>query len=302
MTETHILIEFTKLQHPVLDLLASLFTFLGNEEFYFLIIPLIYWCFSAKTGFRLFYIFLLSVYINSFLKITVAVERPIGTEGVNSIFISSAEVGSHYPYDSFPSGHAQGSATLWGYLAAVVRRKWFTAAALFLILSISLSRLYSGLHWPSDIVAGLILGGLVVSAGIFVQKRIIYLPGYLKWILGLVLPFLLVIIFPEEEGMKYAGILLGAGIGYFIQERAVNMQIDDRVWRRIAAFILGITVTFTLQSGLKAYFPDTVLFDFIRYGVIGIWITLAAPFLFMKTGLYKRKSPFSIPPDYVFFR
>ncbi|SES33750.1 phosphatase PAP2 family protein [Salipaludibacillus aurantiacus] len=302
MTETHILIEFTKLQNPVLDLVASLFTFLGNEEFYFLIIPLIYWCFSAKTGFRLFYIFLLSVYINSFLKITVAVERPIGTEGVNSIFISSAEVGSHYPYDSFPSGHAQGSATLWGYLAAVVRRKWFTAAALFLILSISLSRLYSGLHWPSDIVAGLILGGLVISAGIFVQKRIIYLPDYFKWLLGLVLPLFLVIIFPEEEGMKYAGILLGAGIGYFVQERAVNMQIDNRVWRRSAAFILGITVTFALQSGLKAYFPETVLFDFIRYGVIGIWITLAAPYLFMKTGLYKRKSRFSIPPDYVVFR
>ncbi|MFC0558487.1 hypothetical protein [Halalkalibacter alkalisediminis] len=112
MNQAEFLRTITQYQHPLLDSIAVVLTFLGNEEFYFLLVPLVYWCFSKTAGFRLFYIFLLSVTVNAFLKITYAILRPIGVEGVQSIFISSAEVGSHYPYDSFPSGHAQGSTTL----------------------------------------------------------------------------------------------------------------------------------------------------------------------------------------------
>lgn len=282
-----ILTEITNLQNSLFNFFALFFTFLGNEQFYFLIIPFIYWCVSKKIGFRLFYIFLLSVYVNSFLKIFFAIERPIGTEGVNSIFVSSAEVGSHYPYDSFPSGHAQGSATLWGYLATVIRKPTFTVFAIFLIFFISFSRLYTGLHWPTDVVIGILLGAFFVLTGVFLQARIAKLPTMVKWIFLFITPLVLIVIFPKEEGMKYAGILLGAGVGYMIQEKFVNMKIDKQIMRKIIAFIVGIIGTLSLQVGLKVVFPEMAFYDFIRYGVIGLWITLIAPYLFMKLAIYK---------------
>jgi undecaprenyl-diphosphatase len=63
---------------------------------------------------------------------------------------------------SFPSGHAVISFTLYGGMAAwlfVARRKekwvWFTTFFLLLLATIiALTRVYLGVHWPSDIAAG----------------------------------------------------------------------------------------------------------------------------------------------------
>jgi membrane-associated phospholipid phosphatase len=63
---------------------------------------------------------------------------------------------------SFPSGHALISLCFYGLLAGTLthdqRSKWqrglvWTAAALFITL-IGLSRVYLGVHWPSDVLAG----------------------------------------------------------------------------------------------------------------------------------------------------
>lgn len=65
---------------------------------------------------------------------------------------------------SFPSGHATGSAAFFLALFLVLMRlipSWRVFAALsglFLALSISASRLYLQVHYPSDILAGLLLG------------------------------------------------------------------------------------------------------------------------------------------------
>ena len=68
---------------------------------------------------------------------------------------------------SFPSGHVMAAAALWGLAPLVVtlftrnRRIWWatTIGSALLILAIAASRTYLGVHWFSDIVAGLIVGG-----------------------------------------------------------------------------------------------------------------------------------------------
>lgn len=69
---------------------------------------------------------------------------------------------------SFPSGHSANSAivylTLAGLLTQVVRgratRRYFQAAALALVAAIGTSRVYLGVHWPSDVLAGWSFGML----------------------------------------------------------------------------------------------------------------------------------------------
>ncbi|HKO56840.1 MAG TPA: phosphatase PAP2 family protein [Thermoanaerobaculia bacterium] len=73
---------------------------------------------------------------------------------------------------SFPSGHAMGSTVAFGalsYLAmrALPRTRWKAAAFAFaatLILFVSLSRIYLGVHWVSDVGAGIVAGTLWVTA------------------------------------------------------------------------------------------------------------------------------------------
>jgi undecaprenyl-diphosphatase len=67
---------------------------------------------------------------------------------------------------SFPSGHAMSAAVVYGtvaYLAARLQGRHVTRVltmvfALVMILLICISRLYLGVHYPSDVIAGLIIG------------------------------------------------------------------------------------------------------------------------------------------------
>lgn len=71
---------------------------------------------------------------------------------------------------SFPSGHSSGVATLvgvllvafWPYLAGPARRRALALAAGALAVVVAWTRLALGVHYLSDVVAGLALGGLVV--------------------------------------------------------------------------------------------------------------------------------------------
>ncbi|HKX30908.1 MAG TPA: phosphatase PAP2 family protein [Blastocatellia bacterium] len=68
---------------------------------------------------------------------------------------------------SFPSGHAMASMVVYGMAAyllelAFPRFRWFfRVLAAVLILMIGTSRVYLGVHWPSDVLAGFV-GGLAV--------------------------------------------------------------------------------------------------------------------------------------------
>lgn len=76
------------------------------------------------------------------------------------------EWGTHAMTSSFPSGHAMSAATVYvtvAYLAArLQRRRWARWAtvivALVIVLLIAASRVYLGVHYPSDVAAGVVLG------------------------------------------------------------------------------------------------------------------------------------------------
>lgn len=74
--------------------------------------------------------------------------------------------GTHVATSSFPSGHATSAIVVYAtvaYLAATLqRRAWARAATLavagLVVLLIAASRLFLGVHYPSDVAAGLVIG------------------------------------------------------------------------------------------------------------------------------------------------
>jgi membrane-associated phospholipid phosphatase len=75
------------------------------------------------------------------------------------------------PTSSFPSGHTAASTTLYGLLAVIViaysaRSAWrilAVVAAAVIVVSIGMSRLYRGMHYPSDVAGGILLGLLWIT-------------------------------------------------------------------------------------------------------------------------------------------
>ncbi len=77
---------------------------------------------------------------------------------------------------SFPSGHALGSLVLYGFLAYLLAThypkyaKIFYSLAVVVIAAIGISRLYLGVHWPTDIIAGYGVGFLWLMLCIVMLK------------------------------------------------------------------------------------------------------------------------------------
>jgi membrane-associated phospholipid phosphatase len=79
---------------------------------------------------------------------------------------------------SFPSGHVAASVAVYGALALVLawhfresRWRWAAyVAGIALPLFVAASRMYRGMHNPTDALAGLLMGVLAVAAAVFVSR------------------------------------------------------------------------------------------------------------------------------------
>jgi membrane-associated phospholipid phosphatase len=133
------------------------YSLFGTAEFFLVAMPLLYWCVDASVGARLAVALIASNSLNSLLKVAFHLPRPY--------WVDRRALGlSTEPSYGLPSGHAMNSTTLWGYLAIQFKRWWTWAAALVLIGLVSLSRLYLGVHFPTDVLAGWVFGALVLVA------------------------------------------------------------------------------------------------------------------------------------------
>ncbi|MFD9829653.1 phosphatase PAP2 family protein [Tsukamurella tyrosinosolvens] len=78
--------------------------------------------------------------------------------------------------ESFPSGHALNSMVVLGTFGvaayALTGRRWPLVAALAGSLAIGLSRVYLAAHWLLDVLAGWVIGAVVVAAGLLVLRLI----------------------------------------------------------------------------------------------------------------------------------
>ncbi|MFQ5407875.1 MAG: phosphatase PAP2 family protein [Anaerolineales bacterium] len=307
------IIQGLQLLSPALDGLMGFFTFLGTIQFYLILIPFLYWNVDTRLGLRVLFLLVGSGVGTDYLKQLMHLPRPYWVGGVRRL---STELSY-----GIPSGHASGSLAIGALLAARFRQRWLWGGLAALIFFIGLSRMYLGVHFPHDVVAGWALG--LASAYLFVKAEMWVAPwlrARSEWaqlalafgasvviILGALLVQALISGSPDPAGWAAfsrqarsispyftgAGTLLGGSAGYVHMRRRAPFRTDGAWARRLARFALGAVGTFLVLEALDGLFAllaedETLLgylLRYVRYAATAYYATFGAPALFLRLKL-----------------
>lgn len=268
------------LHNPVADYIFVSLSFLGSEPTYILLIAILYWNVDKRFGFRLAVLFLTSMAINNLLKTLVHSTRPIGQPGMRSVYVSSA------PGFSFPSGHAQGAATLYPYLwRRWPRQKMLLWIGILMITGISFSRLYLGLHWLTDILGGYLIGTMIVILFQRIDKSLFKLTISLsvKLALSLTLPLLFLAAYHTPQGFQIVGFVIGFTCGYFLEDTFLDYRERTKLSYSILKTLCGLI---PLGVWVWAWHSLTTYYPWIHLPILvvgGLWTSFGAPYLFRRT-------------------
>lgn len=267
---------------PGLTALMRALSMLGSELFFLAALPPIYWLWRRTAGARLGLVFLVTVVLNAALKEGFGVSRPPAPH---------LEVAEGF---SFPSGHAQVSAAFWGWLAVELRRPWFSVAAVALVAGVMLSRVYLGVHWPRDVVAGAGFGLVAVGAALWLHGSG-FGPGVARRAPGLAwlsaVPVVAVALWVddlERTALKSGAVLLGFWAGaLWVEARALpTLRRSVRAWGLgLVVGFLGVAFFYVgLKALLGAVGATGPVAGFVRYLLLGAWVGGAVPWVFVRLG------------------
>ncbi len=275
---------------PELDLFFKVFTWFGNEGFYLLFLPLVYWCIDRRHGARVALLALFSVYVNAVAKSLAHQPRPFQYDPAVKKIVDAKGGG-------FPSGHTQGTVVIWGYLMHHFRSPCIWCAGAVMLMFVPLSRIYLGVHFPTDLLGGYVIGAVLLLIWFRLE------PPVEAWLIrrgfgyqlgaAIIGPLCLILIFVARETyiLGPAGTLMGLGVGMALERKWLGFEAEGTPIHKVIRFAAGAALLIALHAGLKdvvSLMGPAPLPRFGRYLIIGLWISFVSPWIFLKLGLAKK--------------
>ncbi len=261
-----------RIANPVWDVFFTIISIMGEEVFLIALLGLIYWCIDKRLGYKVGFLYVLNAPLNFVLKAIFNAPRPIGSDGIRTIYAETA-TGS-----SFPSGHSQLGGGLFWFLFKNNKNRNLKAAFLIITFLIPLSRLYLGVHFPVDVVAGLAIGILMVYLTGWIFEKLY--DKHTGWLMLFTLPPLAYcLITGDSAGYKIAGLVTAFILGMNIEKKYIDFSNDFRLSHKVYIYISGIAMVLILRTALKLLLPEGVWSGFVRYFVIGIYVTVLKPYI-----------------------
>lgn len=255
------LIRWLQTTFPGLEGVFLALTQLGSENAFIVLLAGYYWLINPSMGRRLGMVLGLSFALNGFLKNTIGGPRPFEVDPS----LASQSAIATAPGGSMPSGHSQGSATYWFFVAWVERRRWLWGVAIAVVALIGLSRIYLGLHYGLDVVVGIGLGALLAYAASALPSREA-VPGFLK---VFALAFLAML---AVSGGPDVGRGLGVMAGFFLA--SASFKVPKTTYGRLGFAGVGLVLVALLfvatSIGLGEY-RQSGWGAFLRYTLLAYW-------------------------------
>jgi len=264
----------------------QVFTAMGNEMFFMTIMPILLWSYDALLGIEIGLLLLFSLGFNAVVKIAIGLPRPYWVNPAIRVVDGSPGFG-------VPSGHAQNAFVMWGQIAYRLRRRIITALCIVLIVMISISRWYLGLHFPTDTIVGWLLAALILvlynrfrqPLGSFLRRQPVSLQIGLALLTAVSLAAAGWLIadlrqppadlpaweqaalasapdsepiqpLSPEAAISSAGAWFGLAAGSVLLLSWGGYSVKGAPVQHLARILIGIVCLLGLQFGLDAIFPD----------------------------------------------
>ena len=283
-----------QIRNPFLDFFFSAITYVGDEIVFLAISIFIFWCVDKREGYYILITGLVGTLANQALKLTFRTPRPWVREPSFNAIASAKPAAEGF---SFPSGHTQNVTGTFASIAFWTSKKVIFIISVIVILLVSFSRLYLGVHMPEDVLFSLGFEGLLALSlyPLFSnEKRFNKLMPYITVVATLLSVGYLVYAFiataeniePTEaySARKNAVTLFGCTLGlipvYFVDKRFIKFQTDARWYAQIIKLVVGFGVVMGVKILGGALFGKNLIARAVIYFTIVIFAGILWPMTF----------------------
>ena len=272
---------------------ASFFSMFGEEMLMIAILGFLYWCFDKKAAKFIGTNIMVGLITNPLAKNIALRRRPyFDNPGIKCL--KPVDAGADI-YDisaqgySFPSGHSTNSVILYGSFPLLWKKRVINILAFLIPLLVGISRVLVGVHYPTDVLAGWILGVCIVLLVSWLQKRIrnenlLHLFLFIAMLPG---------IFYCRTDDYFTG--LGMMAGFFLaipfEQKFVNFKETRSPLAAVLRVLGGFAVYFGSNTLLKLPFSKVFLESetagaflvrSVRYAIVVFLMIAVYPLLFGK--------------------
>ncbi|MBQ6425567.1 MAG: phosphatase PAP2 family protein [Clostridia bacterium] len=241
---------------------ASFLSMLGEEYLLVPVMGFLYWCYDKELGKTVGINLVTAFSWNAMLKNCFFRRRPYFDDPrIKCLKVVDPDA----PADdivaqgwSFPSGHSTNSAAVYSTLPFCRRRSFaLRIIGIVIPLLVGVSRFCLGVHYPTDVLAGWLLGILTIAVVSFLRAKIrnslvLYAVLFLSAVPGL-------FYCTTSDYYTAFGLMTGALCGFYFEEKVVHFRNTRSAVRSVLRLLAGVVLFLGLTSVTKLPFSSELL-------------------------------------------
>ena len=237
-----------------------LITNIGSEYFIIALVLLIY-IFDVNFGLEFVLCISFCIYMIEVLKFLFKFPRP-------PKYLWKISVSGY----SFPSGHAMITSTFWSYLVYKLRNIFCILCAIVIVVSVSMSRIFLGVHYLRDVIFGSIFG-LAISTIFYYINNFVVKRLKVFYFIFIILGFVFYFIYGIDIFLKVCGLLIGISISLLLFDNRIMLLNRLRLRFKLLSYVITLFMIILVIYFLK------ILHPLITYSIAG-FLAFTIPLLF----------------------